>query len=155
MRGLLLIFIFIISGNTFANDTLLEFETDYCTNYPEGTKERPDLWKHCCLMHDMFFWAGGNKNNRDEADRELRSCIELTGAKKIARVMYAAVRLGSYSPIKYSNKKWNFGWPNRPTHQSLTSLDIDSIEFKIYMGHPYISQELKDIFIQTLRNRSE
>lgn len=134
---------------------LTSFETDFCTNYPEGTQEKPALWKHCCLMHDMFFWAGGSKTDRLDADLELKSCIEDTGSLYQARVMYLAVRAGSYSPIKYPKRKWNNGWDKRPDFQTLSSKDIDKVEDEIFSSYDFIPLELKQTFIYQLRSRLE
>ncbi|WP_408097820.1 hypothetical protein ACJVC5_02590 [Peredibacter sp. HCB2-198] len=136
-------------------DNVRPFKTDFCTNFPEGTKEEPALWKHCCLTHDMFFWAGGSKRDRDVADLDLKSCIAKTGATQIAELMYLGVRAGSLSPIKYPDKKWNNGWRDRPDFQGLTSGDITQIETEIYNGYDYISQNIKNYFIHQLRSRLE
>jgi len=146
----------LINLSSFAGTSQLSsFETDYCTNYPEGTKEKPDLWKHCCLIHDMYFWAGGNKQNRYDADLELRTCIEQTGEMKTARLMYLAVRAGSYSPIKYPKRKWNNGWSERATYISLSKEDVDSVQKEISESYDFISPEIKAYFINQLRSRLE
>ncbi len=129
------------------------FKTDFCTNYPEGTQKKPELWKHCCLMHDMFFWAGGSKTDRSEADLKLRNCVADTGSFYQARIIYLAVRAGSYSPIKYPKMKWNNGWDKRPDFQSLSLKDIDIVEDEIFSGYDFIPLELKSSFIHQLRSR--
>lgn len=134
---------------------LKPFATDYCTNFPEGTKDNPEQWKHCCLNHDLYMWAGGTEPERDEADLSLKECVAETGAQHIATLMYFAVRAGSHSPIKFPDKKWNNGWTDRPDYQSLTSDDIDLIEFEIYSTHEEISPEIKEHFINQLRSRLE
>lgn len=154
MKFVLIIGLLLINfSQSFAGSLLSKFETDYCTNYPEGPSSRPDQWKHCCLIHDMHFWAGGNKQDRYDSDIELRLCIEETGAYNQARIMYYAVRAGSYSPIKYPKRKWNNGWSNRPTFQSLTTEDIDTIESELSTGYEFITPEIKTDFINTLRSR--
>ena len=146
--------VFLFIGNVTAQSSVLNtFVTDYCTNYPEGPKDRPDQWKHCCLVHDMYFWAGGNKQNRNQADLELKSCIEATGAIHKAKIMYYAVRIGSYSPIKYPKKKWNNGWSGRGNFQTLTSEDINAIEKELSTGYDYIETQMKQHFIQKLKSR--
>jgi hypothetical protein len=132
---------------------LSSFETDYCTNYPEGTLSEPDLWKHCCLIHDMYFWAGGEKVDRNNADLELRSCIEATGAINQARIMYYAVRAGSYSPVKYPDRKWNNGWKDRADFQVLSFEDIVLISEELNCGYEFISPEIKIHFILQLQSR--
>jgi hypothetical protein len=136
-----------------AKDTLVPFQTDYCTGIPEGVPYNRTAWKNCCLMHDMFFWAGGEKSDRDEADLGLKRCVEDKGYPKIAWVIYQAVRLGSYSPIKFEDKKWNFGWPGRPEHQKLSSEDIDQIEKEIFFGYANVPLHIKIAFLYELRTR--
>lgn len=152
-----LIFAVLYTINTAcASNSIEKMETDYCTNYKEGTRTQPDLWKHCCLIHDMHFWAGGNKQNRYDSDVELKSCIEETGSPYVARLMFLAVRAGSYSPIKYSNKKWNHGWSGRPAFQSLSAEDISLIENELFSEkYDFISLDIKTHFINKLRSRLE
>ncbi len=132
---------------------LRPLSTDYCTNYPEGTPRRPDQWKHCCLIHDMYFWAGGSKGERYEADLELKNCIEASGARRMAQLVFLAVRAGSYSPIKYTNKKWNNGWQGRSDFRSLTGEEINLIEMELARGYDFISFGYKDNFVKKLRSR--
>lgn len=156
MRALLIILIFSFPFLTYADASQLRpFETDYCTNYSEGTRSNPDLWKHCCLIHDLYFWAGGTKQDRYNADIGLKRCVEETGAYYRARLIYYAVRAGSYSPIKFPDKKWNNGWKDRPDFQSLSREDIDNIEIELSSGYDFISHEIKDDFIINLRSRLE
>lgn len=149
----ILLTLFMNAQAVAANTHLVPFQTDYCTGIPEGVPQNRSAWKNCCLMHDMFFWAGGDKRDRDQADIGLRECVEDKGYPKIAWVIYHAVRLGSYSPIKFENKKWNFGWPDRPEHQKLTSDDIDQVEKEILFGYLDIPLHVKIAFIYELRTR--
>lgn len=153
MKAAFTIGILLINFSSFAGTDLTVFETDYCTNYPEGPRHNPDQWKHCCLIHDMYFWAGGNKTDRFKADLEMKSCIEETGAYNQAKVMYYAVRAGSYSPIKYPKRKWNNGWSDRLEFQTLTSEDINNIESELTNGYDFITPEIKNYFINQLRSR--
>ena len=150
---LVLLTLFMNAKAIGANDNLVAFQTDYCTGIPEGVPSNRTAWKNCCLMHDMYFWAGGDKEDRDESDLHLRRCVEDKGYPKLAWVIYQAVRLGSYSPIKFENKKWNFGWPERPVHQKLTGEDIDRIEKEIFSGYSFIPLHIKIGFIFELRTR--
>lgn len=154
MKVLLIVSILTLYLISFANaSSLSSFATDYCTNYPEGTRRDPEQWKDCCLMHDMYFWAGGSKQDRYNSDQELRRCVEETGAYNRARLIYYAVRAGSYSPVKYPDKKWNNGWRERPDFQSLTSEDMDVIENELSSGYDFISFEIKEKFMMNLRSR--
>lgn len=153
MKYLVILILTLSETYAFSHENLNKFETDYCTNYPEGTREQPDLWKHCCLIHDMYFWAGGSKKDRDVADLDLKSCIEETGAFKVAQLMYYAVRAGSYSPVKYPKRKWNNGWNDNRKVRPLSESDIDVINAEISSGYEFIPPEIKSQFIDTLRSR--
>lgn len=144
--------LFVVSISAFA-ESLTAFKTDYCTNYPEGTRESPELWKNCCLEHDMYFWAGGTRAERDEADLQLRSCVEKKAGTSQANIMYYAIRAGSLSPVKFPDKKWNNGWREREDYAQLSEEDIDRIEAEILSGYSFIPVSLKDNFILQLRQR--
>lgn len=152
---ILLVSLFLSSGLTSAaGDKLVSFETDYCTGYPEGTLNEPKLWKHCCLEHDLYFWAGGNKEDRKVSDLLLKACVEETGEELQARLIYWAVSLGSYSPVKFSNKKWNYGWPERPVHQSLSNQDINKVEATLLKeDYKFIPAPVREKFLRQLRSR--
>ena len=151
----LLITAFAMSKNVDAIGPILTFHTDYCTNSPEGTFRRPELWKHCCLIHDLYFWSGGSRKDRDEAEKKLKSCVSDMGAHRVAQLMFIAVRAGSYSPIKYSKKKWNHGWKDRPDFLPLAIEDIDLIESELTQEYEYIPNKIKDDFIWSLYSRLE
>lgn len=156
MKFVLTILILIQNFSSLADTSSLNvFETDYCTNYPEGPAAKPDLWKHCCLIHDMYFWAGGNKDDRNNADLELKACIEQTGSPEQARIMYLAVRAGSYSPIKYPKRKWGNGWIDRASHKRLSTEETLIIEQDLHSGYDFISSEIKNHFINSLYSRLE
>jgi hypothetical protein len=155
MKVMLFLTLLLPTSLLLAQENLSAFETDFCTNYPEGPKDNPNQWKHCCLTHDMFFWAGGTRRDRDKADLELKSCIQKTGAEYQAQLMYLAVRAGSYSPVKYPKRQWNNGWQNRSSHQALTFEDIHLIENELGNGYEFISEEMKNKFINSLLIRLE
>lgn len=151
-------FIFILVHFLFitiarADYPIAPFKTDYCTNYPEGTKTHPELWKHCCLIHDLNFWAGGSTQNRNKSDQNLKNCIHQSGAPITAWMMFLGVRIGSLSPIKYSNKKWGHGWKNRSPYQLLSVDEINLIETELASGYDFISYDIKNDFITQLRSR--
>jgi hypothetical protein len=105
---ILLLFCLTFAPKTFANQ-LQPFVTDYCTMFSNGTFEKPDLWKHCCLDHDIRYWYGGTEINMDQADLNLKSCVEKVAGTSWATLIYSGVRAGHYSPIKNVHK-WSWGW---------------------------------------------
>ena len=137
-----------------AEERLEPFLTDYCTGYPEGTLERPGIWKHCCLEHDLYFWAGGDHNDRRTSDVILRECVAETGEEFQAKLIYWAVTAGSYSPVKFSNKKWNYGWGEGRGLRKLSSQDIEKIENEIRLPeYQEIDPATIERFLTTIRNR--
>src|SRR5687767_10446939 len=36
------------------------FPTDGCSAFPDGTLSDATLWQHCCVEHDLAYYAGGN-----------------------------------------------------------------------------------------------
>jgi hypothetical protein len=154
MKIIFLLLTFLTLRSAWTNTPVLKkFKTDYCTNFSEGTRGSPDRWKHCCLVHDLYFWAGGDKADRLHADLELKSCITQSGSPFIARLMYLGVRAGFYSPIKYSDRKWSNGWYHRLPFKKLTTEEIDLLDDEIHFSSDDFSLEVKSYFIHQLRSR--
>ena len=101
--------IVMIFVNCKVQTSIKEFHTDYCTCYPEGTKQNPEAWKSCCISHDSLYWIGGIKAERKRADSLLKVCVGLSGYPRKGEKMYRIVRLfGSpYLPLSW---RWGYGW---------------------------------------------
>lgn len=135
-------------------EKLTSFASDYCTFYPEGTYYRPGLWQHCCLQHDLYFWAGGEKNDRLNANYQLRDCVEKVTNAKHAKAVYAGVTAAQYSPIKDPDQKFNNAWRSRPDYQRLSTEDIDRIENHLRITeYPFLPDWMKIDLIDQLRKR--
>src|SRR6478752_8077576 len=91
---------------------LRPFTTDGCSDFPDGTPEHPTEWQHCCVAHDIAYWAGGERERRVQADAKLRDCVMQSaievGASKIlidtiAYAMEAGVKVGgtAYNPTTF------------------------------------------------------
>ena len=154
MKKLILVFLALLLNNAWALEPK-PFTTDYCTAYPEGTREKPDLWKHCCLLHDLFFWAGGSLTERNDADLTLKYCVAETGELKQAELIYWAVRMGGQSPVHIPSKKWGNGWPLRPPYSSLNKEEVQAIENELLKDYPFITPTLKAQFLMSLWSRME
>ena len=90
---------------------LADFKSDGCSLFIDGTFKDRELWKGCCVEHDMAYWKGGTVEERKAADLKFRECIEKrTGDKALALLMYEAVRTGGgpHLPTWY---RWGYGWP--------------------------------------------
>jgi len=130
------------------------FVTDFCTLYPEGTKDDPSAWKHCCIAHDLFMWAGGEKSDRVKADLDLKECVIQSGYEDHANRIYLGVRLGSLSPIKFEDKAWGNAWIGRERNAKLSEEETFSLIEQIE-NHPEVNIETYQHFRSTLNGRLE
>lgn len=126
--------------------SLKPFTTDLCTGFPEGK------WGHCCIVHDLFFWAGGTKSERDLADQDLRTCVAETGEERVAHLMYAGIRAGYRSPFKIPGMHWGNGWSDEVRRHPLTLEELEMIEDQLDHDSS-IPPEIKSEFLHTLRSR--
>ena len=88
---------------------LKSFQSDGCSLFPDGTPKEPGKWCDCCYAHDISYWKGGTREQRLNADQELRQCV-LKFDQTLSDSMYGGVRAfgGPYFPTSY---RWGFGWP--------------------------------------------
>jgi hypothetical protein len=109
-----------------------DFKTDLCTSWPEGTRDRPMLWAHCCIKHDMAYWVAGDKNDLKLADLALKSCVTEVAGTFQGTLMYRGIRAGHYFPIK-SKYRWGWAWPkNRKRYSPLSLPERDYVLSVIY-----------------------
>ncbi len=142
-------------GHSASGEPLKHFTTNFCTAFPTGPKTKPDQWKHCCVEHDLYFWAGGCGNFRLSADKRLRECVASTGAREVAYLMYLGVRIGSYSPIKIKEERWGNGWlDGRGDLKPLRPEDLTAVHLEL-QNHPSheVSPEMLGNFIKTLESQ--
>jgi hypothetical protein len=148
------LFILVSSFSLFASENPKVFDTDFCTAYPEGTRERPELWKHCCLEHDLYFWAGGSRLNRNLSDERLRDCVFETGAEIQAHLIYLGVTMGSLSPIKFKTKIWGNAWMKRARYSPL-SLKERELLIQQVLSQWEIPRDLAYSFIEQISHRRD
>jgi hypothetical protein len=155
VMNILLIFLscIFITSATAATVPLRPFATDYCTAYIEGTREHPNLWKHCCEEHDLYFWAGGSLDDRKASDLRLKSCVEKTGATVHAILIYTAVSIGGASPIRFKTKEWGNAWENRSRYITLNESETSSILQHLEVNNTDLSNNLKQSFTEQLNCR--
>ena len=99
--------------------------------FVDGTFKDRELWKGCCVEHDVAYWQGGTKKEREQADLKFRDCIEKrTGDEALALLMYEAVRAGGgpYFPTWY---RWGYGWPQGRGYKALTEAEQTLVELKL------------------------
>lgn len=123
------LFLFLVEAR--ANVELKEFYTDGCTlfmdNYP---KHKEKSWRHCCVIHDLRYWYGGNKSEKDQTDLDLKACVEKSYSAFLANLMYRGIRIGNSSPIKHKTH-WGWGWvEKKPAYFNLTEEETQYVKTK-------------------------
>lgn len=106
-----LIFMFValtIVHSSQANE-LKPFTTDGCSMWIDGTLEQPNLWRHCCVAHDLDYWQGGTKAQRKQSDERIQACVKQAQGPGMANYIYSNVRWGG-SPYWVSPYRWGYGW---------------------------------------------
>jgi hypothetical protein len=117
----------LICSQVFANDNLTSFTSDGCTLSPDGTPAQPNLWRECCVEHDLWFWGGGTKEQRILADNNLKSCIAEKSSRFISAIYLFGVQVGRLSPFKIKNKKWGNGWIHSSKRENYFTLSKEQV----------------------------
>lgn len=110
---------------------LADFTSDGCSMFIDGTFEKPELWKECCLLHDMAYWRGGTEEERKQADLAFKACVEKkTEDPLLANLMHEAVRAGGapHFPTWY---RWGYGWPIGRGYKALSEEEGKLAEQKL------------------------
>lgn len=112
-----------------SDDTgLRAFSSDGCSLFPDSSLISESDWCDCCFQHDIAYWQGGTRAERESADGLLRDCVlDKTGNSVLAGSMYEGVRLGG-SPHFYSWYRWGYGWPYGRKYEALTSVEKNEAE---------------------------
>ena len=91
-------------------ERLADFHSDGCSLFPDGTPIQQNLWCECCVAHDIAYWQGGTRKQKQQADQTLRLCVaDKTGNEILAETMYYGVALGG-SPVFPTWYRWCYGW---------------------------------------------
>lgn len=112
MRALgFLIFLLIthVIAHTSQANELKPFTTDGCSLWMDGTLEQPNLWRHCCVAHDLDYWMGGSEEQRKKSDENIQACVNEAQGSGMATYMYKNVRWGG-SPYWMNYYRWGYGW---------------------------------------------
>lgn len=90
-------------------NVLMSFTTDGCTDFDEDFFSAAGIIHECCVQHDFRYWLGGAKNDRLDADQQLRACISQAQGPLVAAAMYRAVRIFG-RPGTGKSYQWGYGW---------------------------------------------
>ena len=103
-----------------SESSLKPFASDGCSLFPDASPLTKKDWCDCCFEHDIAYWKGGTREEREAADIALKNCVaEKTGNQALASTMYEGVRAGG-SPYFYNWYRWGYGWPYARKYQALT-----------------------------------
>ncbi|MEL7312372.1 MAG: hypothetical protein AAFN07_12720 [Pseudomonadota bacterium] len=109
-----------IAAGCSSEPRLETFASDGCSLFPDRAEALDKEWCHCCLEHDVVYWQGGTREQREAADQQLRNCVaEATGSDALARVMYEGVRTGG-GPEFPTWYRWGYGWSPNQGYTPLT-----------------------------------
>lgn len=118
---------------------LRPFYSDGCSLFPDGVPGDPRRWCDCCFAHDIAYWRGGTRDDRERADVALRKCVlAKTNDPRLAAVMYDGVRLGG-APVFPNWYRWAYGWPYGRTYEPLTEAEAAQAEARLaeyFAAHP-------------------
>ena len=142
-----LLLIFLLSAFSFtAHAQLNPFTTDGCSGpgVPDGLPNLSgdDDWRHCCVVHDISYWMGGEKWERRLADLNLESCIEslpmikkrlpLQGVLYFSGVFYGGA---PYYGIKLLKSpfpwRWGYGWQEKKNYHRFSPSEFDLVEVEL------------------------
>lgn len=136
----------------FSTGPVTAFQSDQCTFWPDHAFDKD--WSECCYRHDLFYWAGGSSSERVKVDQELKSCIKKHSGSFNAHLMFAGVRLGSLSPVKFKGKQWGNAWGDEIRQTPLKKKEVRQLERSLHQTLPDgMSSSDIDIFIEELEKR--
>ena len=132
MKGIFILWpLFFLTSCNEKRVEIADFTSDGCSLFIDGTFEKPELWKECCLKHDVAYWKGGTEEERETADLAFKECVlKKTGNADLAELMYQAVRNGGepYYPTWY---RWGYGWPMGRGYKALSEEELRMVNEKL------------------------
>jgi len=109
MRAFIALALCLYLPNLSQANTLQPFATDGCSLWIDGTLEQPNLWRHCCVAHDLDYWQGGSEALRKKSDAAIQACVKAAQGVGMADYIYTNVRWGG-SPYWMNHYRWGYGW---------------------------------------------
>ncbi len=86
------------------------FKSDGCSVFPDGKLSTgKNEWLHCCFVHDISYWVGGTKLEKEFADDELNQCVSKATNRSQGEMMELGVEIGG-SPQTGLPWRFGYGW---------------------------------------------
>lgn len=102
------------------NNSLHDFTSDGCSMSPDGVVVLVNTdFVPCCVQHDIAYWQGGTRDQKQEADNNLKTCIAEKSNNFIASIYYRGVRMGGGASLPTAFH-WGYGWENRRKYAPLS-----------------------------------
>lgn len=120
----------VLPGPPLQADELQDFTSDGCSAFPDGTREDKELWRSCCVLHDLAYWRGGSSDERKAADYALEACVAAVGKPDVARLMLAGVRVGG-TPWLPTRFRWAYGWPFLRGYEEVDEVEAQQVAKKV------------------------
>ena len=141
---------------TKSADAILPFSTDGCSLFPDRALIGKADWCECCVVHDLAYWRGGTADDRLQADKALRACVErATGNKAFAELMFGGVRAGG-GPYFYTTYRWAYGWPQGHGYAPLSTTEqaqASAEEQEYRAAHPTLSCPNLEVAADNMRDK--
>jgi hypothetical protein len=100
------------------------FKSDGCSMSPDGIPlVDSNLWVHCCFVHDISYWAGGEIELRETADKELGRCVAKESSKVQGEIMFEGTHIGGV-PNDIFPWAWGYGWRQNMGYHKLSEKEL-------------------------------
>ena len=119
-----------------ADSHLIAYSSQGCATAPDRSVIESSDWCDCCREHDIAYWRGGTKQQRDHADVRLRKCINVkTNDDELANNMTESANRGEGAYF-FAGYRWGYGWQRERNFQPLS-------EKEVYLTNQYLLDYFK------------
>lgn len=106
---------------------IFSFSSDGCSAYPDGLPHTEEYeWLHCCMTHDMAYWAGGTHEEKVKADAQLGQCVAEASTVSHGRMMEMGVIIGGV-PYISTSWRWGYGWNRMISYKELSQDEKEQV----------------------------
>lgn len=125
-----LVLMMVMSGSWACAENLHPFSSDGCSGSPDSIVGLSFV--HCCVAHDLEYWVGGTKIQKNQADENLKQCIQRTiPSLKVVGTVYKLVVIvgGAPSFLGTINSpftwRWGYGWEEDHGYSPSTRQELE------------------------------
>jgi hypothetical protein len=99
---------------------LKPFTTDGCSIVPDFS------FTDCCIIHDVAYWIGGTRFERQQSDYALKQCVTNNSNSFVGSIYYWGVRIGG-RPNMLTSYRWGYGWKFNMGYRPLTESELNEV----------------------------